>query len=296
MATLVTRVFDQSPAVCQVELAHLQTLKWMAEEKGTSSWLTSLPINEHGFSFHKGTFRDTLAIRYSWQPTEIPAEYFSGKAFSVQHALSCTKGGFPTPRHNKVRDLTASLLTEVCSNVAVEPGLQQLSGEELSGASANRDEGARMDVAADGFWGKSTERAFFNIQVFNPHAPSNRQSSLPATYKKHEQEKKRQHLQHICNVENSTFSTLVFSSVGGMAREATYHLLQMSCPLLAKKWDQPYNTTMDWLWCTLSYSLLRSSILCLNRGNHSSHGHAIRAGNRPPVSVVQLESHWSPTE
>ena len=61
------------------------------------------------------------------------------------------KAGFPTLCHNKVRDLTASLLMEVCSNMEVEPVLQQLSGEELSEASANRDDGAQMDVAADGF-------------------------------------------------------------------------------------------------------------------------------------------------
>ncbi len=30
-------------------------------------------------------------------------------------------GGFPTIRHNEIRDITASLLTEVCHNVATEP-------------------------------------------------------------------------------------------------------------------------------------------------------------------------------
>ncbi len=38
-------------------------------------------------------------------------------------------GGFPTLRYNELRDMTASLLTEVCSNVATEPHLQPLSGE-----------------------------------------------------------------------------------------------------------------------------------------------------------------------
>ena len=96
-----------------------------------------------------------------------------GKAFSVQHALSCPKGGFPTFCHNKIRHLTASLLTEVCSYVAVKPSLQQLSGEELSGASANRDEGARMDLAADGFQGHATEgrEPSSTFRVFNLHAP-----------------------------------------------------------------------------------------------------------------------------
>ena len=79
---------------------------------------------------------------------------------TVGHALSCTRGGFPTLRHNEVRDLTASMLSEVCSNVSIEPALQELSGETLLGNSANRNSGARVDVAADGFWGRGRERTF----------------------------------------------------------------------------------------------------------------------------------------
>ena len=101
-----------------------------------------------------------------------------------------------------------------------------------------------MDVAADGFWGQRRERAFFDIRVFNPHAPSNRQSSLPATYKKHEQEKKRQYLKRIRDVENSSFTPLVFSSAGGMAKEATTFYKRLAS-LLFEKWDRPYSTTMD---------------------------------------------------
>ena len=34
-------------------------------EKGGSSWLSTLPIMEHGFALHKGAFRDALCLRYS---------------------------------------------------------------------------------------------------------------------------------------------------------------------------------------------------------------------------------------
>ena len=61
--------------------------------------------------------------------------------FTVEHGLSCTRGGFPTLRHNHIRDITASLLSEVSTNVAMEPELQSLSGEVLS-PSANKEVGA----------------------------------------------------------------------------------------------------------------------------------------------------------
>ena len=33
----------------------------LAQEKGTSSWLTALPVQAHGFFLHKTAFRDALA-------------------------------------------------------------------------------------------------------------------------------------------------------------------------------------------------------------------------------------------
>ena len=84
-----------------------------------------------------------------WLPSGVLSECVSGKAFSVEHALLCTRGGFPTLRHNEVRNLTTLLLTEVCSNVATEPELQHLSGKLLRGCSTNRYDGARLDIAVD---------------------------------------------------------------------------------------------------------------------------------------------------
>ena len=64
-----------------------------------------------------------------------------------------------------------------------------------------------------------------------------------------------QAIPRIRDVENSSFTSLVLSSVGGMAREARIFYKRLAS-LLAEKWDQSYSTTMDWLRCTLSHSLL----------------------------------------
>ena len=37
---------------------HLQCSVELAQEKGSSAWLTVLPVTEHGFFLHKGEFRD----------------------------------------------------------------------------------------------------------------------------------------------------------------------------------------------------------------------------------------------
>jgi len=43
-----------------------------------------------------------------------------GSSFSVDHVLSCPKGGLPSLCHIDIRDLVASLLTELCSQVIAE--------------------------------------------------------------------------------------------------------------------------------------------------------------------------------
>ncbi len=54
-----------------------------------------------------------------------------GRALSIEHALSCAKGGFPTIRHNEIRDLTADLLTEVCNDIRIESDLQPITEQTL---------------------------------------------------------------------------------------------------------------------------------------------------------------------
>ena len=74
-----------------------------------------------------------------------------GMSFSLDHAMMCNLGGFPTIRHNEIRDLTASLLSEVCHNAAIEPHLQPLNGEGFHHKSANTDENSRLDTHARDF-------------------------------------------------------------------------------------------------------------------------------------------------
>ena len=39
----------------------------LAKEKGASSWLSVLPLDDHDFSLHKGAFRDAICLRYGWK-------------------------------------------------------------------------------------------------------------------------------------------------------------------------------------------------------------------------------------
>ena len=165
----------------------------IASEKGASSWLNALPIARHGFALHKSAFRDAICLRYGWQPPLLPSHCICGSTYTVEHAMNCPSGGFPSIRHNEVRDLTSAFLSEVCHNVHTEPTLQPLQGEHLKYKSANGEVGARLDVAAQNFWGKDHQTAYFDVRIFNPFAQSYANSSMSKCYRKHELDKKREY-------------------------------------------------------------------------------------------------------
>ena len=190
----------------------------LASEKGASNWLTSLPITEFGFSLHKGAFVDALNLRYGWPPPGTPTHCACGANFLVEHVFSCPRGGFPSIRHNEIRDITANLLTKVCHDVLVESDLQPLTGEVLTNKTSNASEGARLDVSVKGFWGGCQERTFLDVRVFNPHAPSNKKLNIKNVTKGMKMRRREERLK---NIEHSSFTPLVLSASAGMAKQST---------------------------------------------------------------------------
>ena len=198
----------------------------------------------------------------SWQRTNLPSKCACGASFSVDHALCCNKGGFPTHRHNEIRDFTASVLTEVCHDVCTDPPLQELAGEPLPYATSNTEDGARLDICVQGFWGDRFRQAFFDIRVFYPNAPSYCNLQLSSVYRRHENEKKRNYEDRVREVEHGSFTPLVFNTSGGMGGLATTTYKRLASQTATKK-DQPYSKVIAWLRCHLCFSLLRSSITAI---------------------------------
>ena len=58
--------------------------------------------------------------------------------------MICKRGGFVIQRHSELRDLEADLFSMVCNDVEVEPVLQGITEEQLSGG-FNRAQDARFD-------------------------------------------------------------------------------------------------------------------------------------------------------
>lgn len=101
------------------------------QELEASSWLTSLPIKDDGFTLNKQEFWDLIRWRYRWYRSCMPQNCTCGIRFDVHYVLICKKGGFITLWHNKIRNLTANLVVKVCKNIRVDLQQQTLRGETL---------------------------------------------------------------------------------------------------------------------------------------------------------------------
>ena len=66
----------------------------LAKESGSSSWLTVLPILEHGFHLHKGDFRDALSLRYGITPSNTSSTCQCGTSFSFDQLWYVLLGDF----------------------------------------------------------------------------------------------------------------------------------------------------------------------------------------------------------
>ena len=141
----------------------------------------------------------------------------------------------------------------------------------LSQEKHSREE-TRLDIK--GFWGGQFKWAFFDVRVFNPSFPTNRSHQVTASYCRHEQEKPHAYEKSAREAAKASFTPLVLAASGGMGNAATVFYKWLAA-LLAQNRHQPYSTTMGWLCTALSFTLLRSAVLCL-RGS--------RTKRSPPVS------------
>ncbi len=168
--------------------------------------------------------------------------------------------------------------------MSVEPTLQPLRDKDSLPSSANRRDDARLDIGVNGFWGGRYERCLIDVRVFNPYAPSNRNADIKATYRRHENKKKKFYDRRLLENEQATFTPLVFSVTGGMASQAT-RFYQRLASLISEKRNQPYSHSLNWIRYSLSFMLLRSMIQCIRGARSSYHSQRFH-----PADLVMAES------
>ena len=178
-------------------------------------------------------FLDNLCLRYGLIPQDIPATCDGcGNKFSVDHALSCPKGGLVLAQHDDVAKDWGALgaWALVLSAITYEPKINSRTVQgERTGAGARQEGGeaeggtdrlvgqpgqvvvpaeSRADVSAHGFW-KRGITAMFDIRIVNLDAGSYLRMTPEKTLAKAEEEKKDLYLQ-ACLERRKTFPSPLF--------------------------------------------------------------------------------------
>ena len=87
------------------------------QDREASFWLEALPLEESDFVLSKEEFKDGVRLRHDFPLPDLPSNCVCGVSFTVEHALSCNKGGNQGHDSIRLRDLFACLLNRVCPNV-----------------------------------------------------------------------------------------------------------------------------------------------------------------------------------
>lgn len=157
-----------------------------ANEKGVYNWVTALPIAAHGFVLHKSAFRYALCHHCSWTPADLPKACVCGTTLT-SHAQP---KGVTIIRHNEVCDLTAIRLAEVWQGMSQISPTTTFRSDTVYKQCHNW---AQCKARCCSKWLNSGEKdliwegGLFDIRVFNPYVPLNRNlPKLPMYYHCHE--------------------------------------------------------------------------------------------------------------
>ena len=234
----------------------------ISHETGSSNWLSAIPMREFNYVLNKQQFWDSIRLRHGWPIPGLPVSCSCEEGFNVQHAMSCKKGGFVAVRHNEVRDITATLFSDVCKDVELESFLLTLNGvEQTMRKTAKTNDEVRLDICATSFW-VSGQKEFFNIRLFDPNARRNSQQTLKQCYSMNGNEKKRHYNTRIMKMNQGSFTPLVFTVAGGNGGEGGAFDSRLTTLLSLKNGIEKAKVT-SWIRSKVNSALLRSMLLCL---------------------------------
>ena len=245
----------------QITCPKLQRCLELNGEVGASIWLTAMPYRHLGFELHQLEFVDAVCLRYGFEVRDLKSVCECGKQNSADHALSCAKGGYTILRHDGIRDLVAEMCVFVgLKAVQKEKLLQPCDNHALHFAS-NLAPDARMDVVANGLW-RPFQTTYFDVRVFHPNSTSYLKTPIERLYRMNEAAKNQAYGRRVREVEGGSFTPLVMSTSGGMAKEFEKTLRRMASRV-AMRAEEKYSQVINHLRTRLRFALLRACLIAL---------------------------------
>lgn len=218
-----------------------------------SRFLSVFPSYSNDTHLSAQEFRDRLHYRYGMQPSDLPTHCDGcNKPFSVDHAMSCSKGGLINARHNELIHAVGDLYTELKSpsSVQTEPMIYP----------PNEGKEDRGDLLLRGLFSNATD-CIIDVTIVDLNAQTYRNRSTESVLKQKEREKKRHYLKP-CQNQRRHFAPFVASTDGALGKEAKA-ILQTIAHRLSEKWQQPKSTVMSYISGKIAITLARACHRCL---------------------------------
>ena len=235
----------------------------------TGAWLTTLPNLLNGSDLSSEEFRDGVRLRLGLKPTSLPPRCDGcGDHFTIEHAMSCRKGGLILHRHNDLVSTWGQLCGQALSpsTVTDEPLIQPSQDMPVIGTTRTvPSPELRGDLAVHGFWTKG-QTAIFDVRITDTDQPTNRNTDPSKVLHRHEKEKKAKY-GDLCIARRRTFTPLVFSVDGLLGKEAKAASKRLASSLVGK-WKRSYSEICGFVRSRISFALVRSSSRCL-RGDRN---------------------------
>ena len=243
--------------------------------------LSTIPNRFSGTELTREEWFDNVAIRYGKRPSNLPDQCDGcGAGLTLEHGLSCKKGGLVGIRHDDVRDEWAHLcsiaLTD--SRVVTEPAIFYGNGTRATTTNATTNattpngrnsapgDEARGDVLAHSFWSRG-RGTVFDIRICDTDSRSYGATSSAKILERHAKEKKDKY-EAACLERRRDFTPLVYS-VDGMASKDARTAERRVAWLLAQKWKRTYSDMANFVRTRMSLAVVRSNTLLL-RGDRTN--------------------------
>jgi hypothetical protein len=239
-------------------------------------WLTIVPSRLNGTGISAEEWRDNIRLRYNHLPLDMPEKCDGCNCrMTVEHALSCKKGGLVHIRHDDVADEWRHLCGTALSfgRVEREPRIHSSVGRlarEVGDTEAEtlttgdleemQTTGERGDAGVHGFWQRGRQ-SIFDVRITDPDARSARARDFTKILAMHEKEKKDKYLQ-TCLQMRKDFTPLVYTVDGIAGREARNAERRLASHL-GTKWRKGYSEMVHYVRVRMALAVVRANSLLI---------------------------------
>jgi hypothetical protein len=263
--------------------------------RGTGLIYTLMPSKVLGLNLDAVVLRDSIAVRYHYPTlhaaTEVCTADGCNEPATLEHSLSCSKGGNVIRRHNAplrtLQDIALITLGDPRNQkgfVKWEPVIRTAEeAARINAATRARSNGAPIrevnglkgDLALKGLVQYESGVLVIDGRCTFPDAMTNRTKETKGLLAEQEKEKRVKH-QAACSIKQMSFLPAVWTTCGAKG-DAFIKLVDMLSERLSERWHRSKGRCKAWINARLAIAIAKATSACMRnlRGSLSEAANAM---------------------